>query len=633
MYSSANKENVNLPTVGKIVLSERQTQYNPQDQIIIKIPATLGNMNPLDTALRFRVRITDTAGGTGNSMPFNCGLDSRAGGYAVIQRIDVYSGLNAVHLETLEGVADFMANWSVYSKDKSQEGLRVLSQGYGGSVGGGGKSTTNQELGLAGVTVRSDDVFSNKQNYNNSMANPYNVVGSGTRTEDSLEARGCEFRDIECVLPLYMSGIFNSNKIWSLMASDGLELRITLRSADEAITTFSGYGYDFLSNDAAYPRPYDFNNSFAAGNLGAVNADGGQIAQSINHGYAIANTNAAAVPQGVTAAVLTTLELMRTDNAALPANARGINSIVQCPLLVGQEFWYKVDAPADTVVNCGRISRIDIAAAAPNNVELTFATPPTIVAGDVAAIANLCCGNNGCQPDVNISVTSGTKATASIDPTCSYALNDVALVVGTVIVPDGYSDTLMNKVESEGGLAYEYQSWNLYRLQDNKAPQSSLLVPTLEARAKSIVVNPVKSDWGTGGVQFVNSALQPDQDGLKDYQWLLNNTLVPDLPIECLRSNTIANGGLNGWNDVSVQEAEKAMERADLKVRRLDPFPYHFCAGRRLSTDAHSYNAKTNEMRLNLKYQGTPSQNKQWYAQMSHIRRCVIKPEGIECIY
>ena len=119
MYSSANKQSLNMPTVGKSVLSERQTEYtslNGQEQIIIKIPATMGNMNPLETYLKFRVRIA------GGSMPFLAGLDGKAGAYSIFQRCDIYSGLNAVHLETLEGIADFMALWSKYDYDKSREG-------------------------------------------------------------------------------------------------------------------------------------------------------------------------------------------------------------------------------------------------------------------------------------------------------------------------------------------------------------------------------------------------------------------------------------------------------------------------------------------------------------------------------
>ena len=75
------------------------------------------------------------------------------------------------------------------------------------------------------------------------------------------------------------------------------------------------------------------------------------------------------------------------------------------------------------------------------------------------------------------------------------------------------------------------------------------------------------------------------------------------------------------------------MERSDIKVNDLRNFHAHFTAGRRLSTDNHSYDAKSNEIRVNYQYLNTPKVQKQWFAQMSHIRRCVIKPDGIEVIY
>ena len=591
-----------MPTLAKSVLSERQTQYNPQDQVIIKISPGLGNMNPLESFLRFRVQIKNTG-----NMPFCAGLDAAAGAYSIMERVDIYSGLNAKLLESIQGVAEFMAMYANYDNDKSQEGRRVLTEGFGG-IGG---------------TLSQEPVSGNS---NGLLSNYFSV----TTTNRDVNNRGCEYKEVEVVLPLYFSGIFNSNKIWSLMASDGLEIRITLRSASEAIRAFGEYGYAVGALPANYPRPYDSNNQLATGNLEEFGAD-----TSVQRAYALATPIAAgAVPS---------VELMRTDNGALPANARGVNSLKQLPLLVGQQFIYKTNAAGDEYVNLGVITGIQLAAAAPNNVELLFAAAPVVQAGDVAAIGNVCLGNRGGanmaeatgDPNAVISPVAPTSGlgTVAIVPSLTYEINDVEMVIGTVMTPPEFSEAMMSKVNSQGGLVYEYPSWNLYRLQDNQAPRTSLLVPTLEARAKAIVINPVRSSWGTGGQEFQNSALDAPQDSLQEYQFLLNNDLAPDLPIQCLRSNTAANGGLEAWNDVAVQEAEKAMERSDIKVNDLRNFHAHFTAGRRLSTDNHSYDAKSNEMRLNLQYLNTPLVQKQWYAQMSHIRRCVIKPDGIEVIY
>jgi len=607
MYSSANNKSLNMPTIAKSVLSERQTQYNPQDQVIIKISPGLGNMNPLESFLRFRVAVKNTG-----DMPFCAGLDGNAGAYSLFERVDIYSGLNAVHLESIQGVAEFMAMYSAFDNDKSTHGRRVLTEGYGGVAG----------------TLSAQPVSGNS---NGLLSNFYEV----STTNRDVNNRGCEYKDVEVVLPLYFSGIFNSNRIWSLMASDGLEIRITLRSASEAIRAFGEYGYSVGALPAQYPRPYDSNAQLAAGNLQEFGAD-----TSVQRAYAIADVNNSGAPTGIVAGTnVNSVELMRTNNAALPANARGVNSLAQCPLLVGQQFIYKVDAPANTYVNLGVITGIQLAAAAPNNVELLF-NNVAVAAGDDAAVANQCCGNRG---GANIIEATGDAAallstttglgTVSITPSLTFELNDVEMVIGTVMTPPEYSEAMMAKVESDGGLVYEYPSWNLYRLQDNQAPRTSLLIPTLEARAKALVINPVRSTWGTGGQEFQNSALDAPQDSLQNYQFLLNNTLAPDLPIECLRSNTAADGGLEAWNDVAVQEAEKAMERADIKVNDLRNFHAHFTAGRRLSTDNHSYDAKSNEIRVNYQYLNTPKVQKQWFAQMSHIRRCVIKPDGIEVIY
>ena len=51
MSTVSRSESKNYPTTAKVVLSERQSAYQAQDQIIIKIPSTLGNFNPLSSYL------------------------------------------------------------------------------------------------------------------------------------------------------------------------------------------------------------------------------------------------------------------------------------------------------------------------------------------------------------------------------------------------------------------------------------------------------------------------------------------------------------------------------------------------------------------------------------------------------
>ena len=166
-----------------------------------------------------------------------------------------------------------------------------------------------------------------------------------------------------------------------------------------------------------------------------------------------------------------------------------------------------------------------------------------------------------------------------------------------------------------------------------------MLIPTLEARSKALIIAPVKSLLPSGGQEWSTSRYKFQQDSLESWQLLQNNTLVPDLAVDCIRSNTNgtqgmpANLGFNQWNAVAVAELEKALERANIPAKDLRNFHDAFCAGRRLSTDNHSYDAKSNELRLNLQYGQLPKIQKQWYAFMSHIRRAVIKPEGIEVVY
>ena len=177
-----------------------------------------------------------------------------------------------------------------------------------------------------------------------------------------------------------------------------------------------------------------------------------------------------------------------------------------------------------------------------------------------------------------------------------------------------------------------YNSYNLYRLQDSLAQTASLLIPTIEGRAKSLVITPSPSNWGAGGLEYVNSALQPNQDSLNRIFYLLNNTQQPDLPIDVRRSNSVANGGLDGWDAIAIHELNKALSRCGLNCNDLRNYFNHFTCGRRLSTKLHSFNAKTNELRFNIEYLNQPAHQKTWLTQVCHIRRAVIRTDGIEVI-
>ncbi len=632
MSTVSRSESKNYPTTAKVVLSERQSAYQAQDQIIIKIPSTLGNFNPLSSYLKFVVRIKNTG-----AQPFLASLDGKAGAWSIIQRIDIYAGFGAL-LESLQEVAAFMSVLSTYDNDKSKYGQRLLAEGFGGKNVGGY---------LSGQS--------------NGMQSPYSRKNGA----------GVEYTDVEVCLPIYMSGIFNSNKILSLMALDGLELRILLRSDVEAITTFNAYGYDFNrepvvgADPTAVPAIAGDRRTVPVNSEGITGADVDTLYQgdtSQYHNFLVDEINGAAIPAGgflPGGGAITSVRIANPTIANAQADGgadvgqfagRGAGSLAQFCGLVGQKLVLTTNganAPAGTgtlsYINLGTITGITEPAAgdgvvcAVNGAAVLGAAQtagdgslPSAALFNGTSFANRVDG--GLIPQAVVG--GGTATTAlTVEPSLAFEVVNVQCVVGTVVLPPEILEAQNRMVDSEEGLVYEYQSYNLYRLQDNKAQKASILVPTLEGRAKSLVISPSPSSWGSGGLQWVNSALQPDQESLRQVQYLLNSTLQPDLPIDTLRSATQANGGVNGWDAIAVEEMTKAVERCGLKVNDLRNYFNHFTCGRRLSTDDHSYDAKTNEIRFNLEYRVPPTKEKQWFGQMAHIRTAVIKTDGIEVLF
>lgn len=404
---------------------------------------------------------------------------------------------------------------------------------------------------------------------------------------------------VECILPLYQSGLFApGSKILPVLLLNGCRIRIQLKSNKQALRALTEVGYSSSPN--SYVGIKETNSLPVAGD---------QIAQT----FILAGSNIGdAIPYVPIAvgSVLTRISLYTAgvDVVAIVGTGRipAIAGNVNCPWQIGQELWIEAGAtptPGNPLgsINCGPILAFDVTA---GRVGFTFAA----TAATTVAI----------PPDSKVWVNANSL-------TASYTVSNVGMTCSVVQAPPERLRTLLSKMSSSGGVRLDYTSFNLYRQNLNaKIPQTELLIPTVENRAMSIVVAPMRTTS-----QLYEDTLQPIGDQATSYQFNLGNRLVPNRRVEVDRVMSENAVQTLKWNGIHLHETEKAMARLKIPPRNLTENARACTFPRALSKEGHSYNANRNEVRLNIQYgQGANDNvlNKLTNGWVHHIRTAVITP-------
>ena len=183
---------MSFPTIQKIVLSERQQDYNPEDEITINIDGNeVSLLNGKNSYLRFSVKLSGSA---------KANLDRNGGGgHSVLKRISIYTGDGATLLEQLEDTPVWLGTKNFFDKTEGLVNERNLLEG------------------LAPIGIKS----------------PY----FQNATDDTAG-----WTWVECCLPLYMSGVLYGDSAFPVIATGGLMMKIQLASALESIQTIGVNG-------------------------------------------------------------------------------------------------------------------------------------------------------------------------------------------------------------------------------------------------------------------------------------------------------------------------------------------------------------------------------------------------------
>jgi len=538
---------MSVPTISKSILTDRNSVYTAQDIIEIVIsPEEVPMLNTSQgTYLKFLLKMDDL-----NSLvaptDTNCLAqpDPMSGGTSIIQTISIYSNGGQL-LEQLEDVNTWTAMYYHYSRSQGQENMRTLMEGVSPVVGTGLKSQYFTWDPLGGSTTA----------------------------------------PVECVIPLYMSGLLGQGqKLLPVVALGGLRIRIQLAKKNKALRALTQQGYSSSPNSYVGIQQ-------VRGIPTAISLPAQTFCTATTIAAAAAIPNISLNTLGVSAAVVAPLVGAYADFANIAYS-------------IGQDMWVEEDGGA--ALNLGIITAITIDGA--GLVNYAFAAP------GVAPVAQITAGN---KVWVNATTLTANFKMSNVEMICSVVQADGATISG-----------LMNQVANGGGIKIDYPSYNLYRANLQAGiPRSELLIPCTEQRAMSIVSEPMRSVDN-----IYEDTLMPVGDSLQSYIWNIANRLVPNRRVDTKRVASLAAIQELKWDSIHLHETEKAIGRCDIVPRNLCENARLFVVARELAKSGHSFDCNTNEVRLNVEYGPNAGENvinKLVDTWLYHIRTVTITPNSV----
>ena len=533
---------MSVPTLSKSILTDRNTVYGEQDIIELFIsPEEVPLLNAgQGTYLKFLLNMDANENAT------NCLAqpDPMSGGMAMIQTIQIYSGAGQL-LEQLEDVNTWTAMYMHYSKTQGLSNMRTLMEGVSPVEGRSLKSQYFTHEPVSGTT----------------------------------------FKPVECVVPLYMSGLLGQGrKLLPVVAFGGLRVRIQLAKSEVALRALTQVGYS--SSGSVYNGIKQVN---------ALPVAGASAAKTF--------CSAVVVPAGAIPFIDVNTKNTDVAPAAGTNTIQALQDFSNIAWQLNQTLY--VDLSGGGVQKLGEITSISVST--PDN-RCRYSFAPVTTTAIIAAGAKI-------WADASL-----------LKAKCK--MSHVELVCSVVQAGGEQINSLMKQVASGGGIRLDYPSYNLYRQNlQSGIPRTELLIPCTEQRACSIVAEPMRSVS-----RLYEDTLRPVGDAMTSYIWNIANRLTPNRRVETDRvAGEDAFQNLK-WNSIHLHETEKAIKRLNIPPRNLAENARLFCVGRELAKEGHSFDANTNEVRLNVEFGSSTTENilnKLTDIWLYHIRTAIITPNSV----
>ena len=604
MSSTSFWEAEDLIPIGQTKVSiqaENGLEYSLGQKINFVIPASTGFMMPSETYMRMDVKVQCPSDQNGAMTRLQ--LDGETGVNVLIKDIRISSGgASNILLEEIQNANVLTALRYDYESNDILKAKRALTEG-----------TQVRSVSNRGTEGGTDTIM------NNCDDNPYYPRDNTERdvSQDVVFANS-DFTTVKGLIKL-PTGIFQNDRIFPLMMTDGLRIEIILESAEKSVRT--------LENLALHSR---------------------LTANPLFHSTNGSNTAPQAwSASGAAGDTTTTIFLQR---------ANGVTSVATCPFVVGdtigfcdfnpggKDFGVDARAPITAIEHVTGAAIGDNSNADPNLnglVRLTIPSTKNGNASDVPALANAGCYSRAVQ-DYTPYVPTAT-------------VNNVELIVQQVTMPDGYTSKLMNSLKSGGTMNYDFLSFTNYRYSQGVNDRVvNITLPINNTRCKGVLCVPTDASVYTAQqalegattykvngnardcgdlTSIVNNSLRSGLVGIadhaSDYQFIYDGQLNPNRKVPLSRQSH--SGVVSAINQQVFIEQEKALHMCGIDPLSFEKWQENFFIGRAFSLGGGVYNAQGKDFSLQVEYlQSTaPQKAKLWQCYVGHIRRIVIRGDGI----
>ena len=202
-----------------------------------------------------------------------------------------------------------------------------------------------------------------------------------------------------------------------------------------------------------------------------------------------------------------------------------------------------------------------------------------------------------------LSAGATTNAKDRTVPSVSYTMSDIEMLVMGVIPPKSYSEGMLKRAMSSGGVSIDYIDSELHRFnQVNSQGVVQVEIPTLAQRCKSVLCQPIPDSSYRA---LATSSFSGVPDGARNYQFVLGTELIPSRVATKLSRylQVIPNsGGQRRFEPVHCSELEKALANIGMSVRSLQKIADSFVIARAFNKYGQITDVSDQSLSLRVEY-------------------------------
>ena len=639
---------------------ENGLDFKSKQTLNFEIPPQVGFIQPKETYLSFDVKVLGS-----ETLKQRLMLD-KMGAQVLIRDITIRSGgAGGVVLEEIQNYNVLTALRYSYEQNQSIRNKRCLTEGA---------QQHNEKSASTFHNTMSDT--------NNVTENPY--FNCFTSTKDP-QTTAHEAKKVKCLLPLH-TGIFQNDKVFPVMLTQGLRIEILLEDAPRCLIPLSQVSDNCHLNEKVIFHSMEGQDDDQGSGTNAWDAAGAGANPTVIYVRRDNNQGSAATFPFVVGEQFDFVDAYRpqSDGVAGPlANTHSAVISTDVPMVIAsiEHFPYNAAATGTTEGGLWGLTKITLTAQV---TRLAATYNNRVMGGNTTA--------NACWVMVSRSLKAASTATINA---LDYEISDVEMIVQKLEMPQGYTQKLMSMMKGGGALNYDFLSYRNYKYSAVKNDtQVNMRLPLVESRAKSILCVPTDASTLTNkaliqgtpcefdsntaafastqypeytqaeadkyGYNHNNEMIFSDQtdvagdtaqyryvpnysqrtglvgigDNLTNYQLFYDGKLNPSRKVECA-AVTSGRSLEQQW----AIEAEKALAMGGIKPLSFRDLHENWFIGRALSLQDGVYDARNKDFSLQLSYEGAsttdpntnkaPQRNKLWNNYCAHIRRMVVRGNAI----